>query len=316
MYQEIKTTTNQPYGSTVKPLNMTINEQVKEIMKKVNGKANQDAALIKLGLRPADIQVIRFMERQERKASRRMRPVFSIGNITFGVEIECVNAPHARLVDAVSAKGIGIAFEGYNHTDRKDRFKLVTDASLCGSNPIECVSPVLKGKDGENQLKTVCDTLAEVGATANRSCGLHVHIGADKMTDEQYIRVFKNYQAIEGLIDTMMPESRRGNCRWAKSLVGRDFSRCTTKSQLRYEMNNDRYYKVNAISFLRHQTIEFRQHSGTVEFKKIKMWVRFLAAFVQYSMNNDQPAVSSVEELTWLPKEVVNFYKARIAALA
>ncbi len=296
----IKTTTNQPYGSTVKPLNMTINEQVKEIMKKVNGKANQDEALIKLGLRPADIQVIRFMERQERKAHRQMRPVFSIGNITFGVEIECVNAPHARLVDAVNAKGVGIAFEGYNHNDHNDRFKLVTDASLRGQNPIECVSPVLKGKAGESQLKTVCEALAEIGATANRSCGLHVHIGADKMTDEQYIRVFKNYQAIERLIDSMMPESRRGNCQWAKSLLGMNFSHCATKSQLRYEMNNNRYYKVNAMSFLRHKTIEFRQHSGTVEFKKIMMWVKFLAAFIQFSMNNDQPAVSNIEELTWL----------------
>lgn len=308
-------TTNQPYGITVKPLNMTINEQVKEIMKKVKGKANQDEALIKLGLRPADIQVIRFMERQERKA-RRLHPVFNIGNLTFGVEIECVNAPRRALVGAVIAKGIDIAYEGYNHTDHADRFKLVTDASLSGSNAIECVSPILKGQEGENQLKAVCEALDQIGATVNVSCGLHVHIGAEQMTDEQYIRVFKNYQAIEGLIDKMMPVSRRGNCRWAKSLASKNFSNCHTKSQLRLELNNDRYYKVNAMSFIRHKTIEFRQHSGSVEFKKIMMWVRFLAAFVQFSMNNAQPAVANIEELTWLPKEVQDFYKARIAALA
>ncbi len=295
----------------------TIQDQVKEVMKTVKGRANQDAALIKIGLRPADITLIRFAEAQERKAKRQgMRPAFTIGDLTFGVEIECVNAPRTSLINAVENNGVGIAYEGYNHTDRKDRFKLVTDASLTGCDPIECVSPVLKGKQGENQLQKVCDALAQVGATANRSCGLHVHIGAEKMTDAQYIRVFKNYQAIEKLIDTMMPQSRRGNCQWAKSLAWTSFSACTTKLSVQSAMSYNRYYKVNAMSYARHRTIEFRQHSGTVEFKKIQMWVHFLAAFVKFSMTSEQAPTSNIDDLTWLPTEVKDFYKARIQQLA
>lgn len=295
----------------------TIQDQVKEVMKNIKGRANQDAALIKIGLRPADIQLIRFAEAQERKAKRQgMRPVLRIGDLTFGVEIECVNAPRINLLNAVESNGVGIAFEGYNHTDRKDRFKLVTDASLTGRNPIECVSPVLKGKQGESQLKKVCDALAQVGATANKSCGLHVHIGAAKMTDKQYIRVFKNYQAIEGLIDAMMPLSRRGNCRWAKSLAWTSFIGCATKLEVQAAMGYDRYYKVNAMSYSRHKTIEFRQHSGTVEFKKIQMWVHFLAAFVKFSMTSEQAPTTNIDDLAWLPTEVKDFYKARIQQLA
>ncbi len=47
-----------------------------------------------------------------------------------------------------------------------------------------------------------------------------------------------------------------------------------------------RYFKINPKSYARHNTIEFRQHSGTVEFEKISNWVRFLGNLITFSETN------------------------------
>ena len=81
------------------------------------------------------------------------------------------------------------------------------------------------------------------------------------MSDEAYINVFKNYQKLERVIDTFMARSRRANnSRWCRTLQGYDFTWCTTKSDILDAMNGNRYFKVNACSYSRHRTIEFRQH--------------------------------------------------------
>lgn len=207
---------------------------------------------------------------------------------TFGVEIECVHAERNALVEAGRANGVDIHSEGYNHTDNKRYFKIVSDASVGGDiDPNEVVSPVLNGNaNGLATLKKAIKSLDAVGARVNSSCGLHVHIGADKLTGEQYVNVFKNYQKLERLIDSFMSPSRRGECRWAHSLLNKDFSDCCNNGDVRRVFNYDRYNKVNAESYIRHKTIEFRQHQGSTNFTKISMWVKFCAKLVGWSRNN------------------------------
>lgn len=319
MHQLNKTTQfTKPYGNTVKPQYMTnLSKEIENVMKSVKGVRKQNEALLKIGLRPIDITMIRFAEKQNKQARQMgLQPVFKLGNLTFGVEIECYNAPRHTLADKVLQKGVNITSECYNHDDHQDRFKLVSDGSLCGEDSVECVSPILKGNKGLEAMQKVCEALNETGAKVNRSCGLHVHFGAEFMTDEQYCRLFKNYRNIEKIIDSMMPQSRRGNnAFYAQSLNSLPtLNRATTKIDM--ARVRTRYYKINPLSYLRHKTVEFRQHSGTVEFAKIKNWVLFLAALIQYSLTHEQAPVASIEELTWLPEDVKNFYKERIAALA
>lgn len=45
-----------------------------------------------------------------------------------------------------------------------------------------------------------------------------------------------------------------------------------------------RYAKVNLESYVRHNTIEFRQHSGTTDAEKITNWVVFMVGFVEESI--------------------------------
>jgi hypothetical protein len=46
-------------------------------------------------------------------------------------------------------------------------------------------------------------------------------------------------------------------------------------------MRFDRYQKLNLESLERHGTIEFRQHSGTVDAEKAVNWVRLCTAFIE-----------------------------------
>ncbi len=193
----------------------------------------------------------------------------------------------------------------------------MSDSSIIGDHSQEVVSPVLNGTNGLNSLKTLCDALSAVDAKVNRSCGLHVHIGAANMSDEHYCRIVRNYQAIEKAVDSFMASSRRANnSRWCHSLQGIDFTTCTTKLQIASAMGHDRYFKVNATAYNRHQTIEFRQHQGTTDYEKISRWVRFLAKLVEYSYKHDCPTCTTIEEIPFLTSDDKAYFTMRREALS
>lgn len=290
----------------------TLKEQISEIINSKMSRRMKDEALIKIGLRKEDVSRVWFAERM-----RRLHPEFDIDGLTFGVEIECYNAPVRPLINAVTSRGVGIDYAGYDHRDRTDSFKLVTDSSIHGDQPIECVSPILKGNKGEAQLEKVCDALHSIGARVNISCGLHIHFAASKLTDEHYVNIFKNYQKVEQVIDMFMPVSRRGNnSQWCGSLRSYDFSTCMTKRDVNRTLSFNRYHKVNADAYTRHQTIEFRQHSGTTDYSKIIMWVKFLRDLIKFSAKNViENDVTTIEALPFGNTEMKTYIANRAAQL-
>jgi len=204
---------------------------------------------------------------------------------TFGVELEFVGVRPQEVANVINATGIDCYFEGYHH-NTTPYWKLVTDASLDGVGG-EIVSPILKGEDGAKQLEQVIaalDTLDNI--RVNVQCGLHVHLDVNDLTVGQIQSVYERYADYESQIDMIMPRSRRGqNSRWCRSVTdvkGRIKNvRSKTKAGLAHAAG--RYYKVNLQSLTRYGTMEFRQHSGTINFDKIINWVSFLMAFVDTS---------------------------------
>jgi len=189
---------------------------------------------------------------------------------TFGVEIEGVGMSVSQAARVLGNTGL----RGWT---------AVADSSLRGG--FEVVSPILRGEDGLRQVKTVADALNEAGADANRRCGLHVHIGADRLTAAQMIDIVKRYADNEEEIDSLMPHSRRGNsATYCRSVKNMELSGSTPTEVVR-SAGHDRYKKVNLKSFVKHGTVEFRHHSGTVNAAKITNWVRFLQSFVKASEN-------------------------------
>ncbi len=285
----------------------SLNEEVKDIIVANTSKTSKKAALAKLGITPYEISIILSGVEGAVK-----------GRFTFGVEMECfVNRGAIRT--AAERTGMEYEYEGYNHRDGHSYFKFTSDASVRGmADPVECVSPVLTGNDGKRMLKNACKTLNTANAKVNATCGLHVHIGAAKLTNKQYCNVFVNYMYLESIIDTFMAPSRRDN-EYAHSIQDHKYSleQAVTINNVQNGLHNCRYHKINPMSYNRHKTIEFRQHAGTTNYEKIINWVNFCGKLVIWSKKNRLTApVRSIDEIPFLNAEEKSFFKARASHFA
>ncbi|WP_291726188.1 amidoligase family protein [Bernardetia sp.] len=205
-------------------------------------------------------------------------------NRQFGVEIEAYNVTKAKLKRELIKLGIRVEIENYNHTT-KTHWKIITDASIRGANGFEIVSPILKGEDGLEQLKKVCQALKNCNAYINKSCGLHIHFDASQFKLKQFKNILLNYASLENVIDMFLPNSRRANNNnYCKSIINHKsaIENASTIHQLTAAIPQ-RYNKLNTKSYTKYKTIEFRHHSGTVEFDKIHNWIVFLHNLVEYS---------------------------------
>lgn len=284
----------------------TLKEQVEEIKIGKGSRTSKKEALVKLGLRPYEISLIMA------ELPKKVRESFVF---TFGVEIECM-VLRESMISCAENNDMPFRYEGYNHRDNNHYYKFVSDSSIIGANPIECVSPILKGKDGMKSLELCCKSLNEAGAQVNKSTGLHVHIGASGLTDIQYVNVFVNYQKLEMVIDSFMARSRRdNNNRYCKSIKGFSLDGCNNASEVLGKLES-RYFKVNPQSWYAHKTIEFRQHQGSTDFEKISNWVNFCMKLVAWSKNNRlENEVSSIEEIPFLTSKEKKFFNSRREAL-
>lgn len=289
----------------------TLKEQVNEIKNMKSGLNTKKAALVKLGLTKYEIDIMLSELKAQTPTTHRERMTF-----TFGVEIECL-VPSAVMRECATRNNMPFQYEGYNHRDNNHYYKFVSDSSIRGENPIECVSPVLTGKNGMKSLENCCKSLNEANAQVNRSTGLHVHIGAADLTDSEYVNVFENYQRLEKVIDTFMANSRRGNnSQWCRSLQRFDFNRCFNRADVLGTLGG-RYFKVNPESYDRHKTIEFRQHQGSTDFVKISNWVNFCAKLVAWSKKNRlHEDITSIDDIPFLTKKEKTFFKNRAVALS
>ena len=286
----------------------SLREQVQEILNKTEMTARQKAmALVKCGVTPYEAMAL------AQSSTPEGRPF----TFSFGVEIECVNCAFYAFKSAARANGIDVYDRmSYNHDDMAV-YKLVTDSSVHGNSPAECVTPPLSSRDGFSSLEACCKTLADVGATVNRTCGLHVHIGAASLTNEEYCNVFVNYMYLETAIESFMAPSRRGrNARWCASLHNHETAvlNATTKYGMRQALSFDRYHRVNAEAYAAHQTIEFRQHQGTTSYKKIAAWVRFLGKLVEWSKTHRlTQSVDTIDAIPFITAAEKRFFKSRKA---
>jgi hypothetical protein len=240
----------------------------------------------------------------------------------FGIEIEAFGISTATLERKLNEAGIETRYEGYNHTTRR-YWKIVSDSSLNGQNTFELVSPILNGENGLEQLETVCRVLKENNAKINKSCGLHVHLDAKDFRTENWKKLYKNYMKIESTIESFMPESRRANnnsfCRSMKrNTSAARIERCNDLTEIEIvATNQNRYYKLNTRSYWRHETIEYRQHSGTIEFEKISNWLLFTARLTEYAKQGFELENDSIEETEkFLDENIVNYIRRRTEQLA
>lgn len=234
-----------------------------------------------------------------------------ISNRKFGVEIECFGLTQTQIVSTLQAVHVQCVAEGYNHR-RIFSWKVVSDGSICPGNGHgyetgnEIVSPVLNGEEGLLEVKKVVKALYRAGARVNTSCGLHVHVDASGFGTPDLVNILRRYAQFEQTIDGFMPRSRRERrnsyCDTVINLSRTCMQRLAdpyvndgnTRNFISRTLGESRYFKVNLSAYLRHGTIEFRQHAGTVNHKKITNWIRFCVNFVEQS-KIETPVVNNPE---------------------
>lgn len=225
-------------------------------------------------------------------------------NKRFGIELEIVGISAMQAAAVIRNAGFICEYEGYNHTDHASAWKVVTDSSISGTG-CEVVSPILSGEAGLADARKVAEVLEAAGATANRSCGFHVHFDASHMSVEDVRAIFARYAKFEAEIDAFMPMSRRADNNRYCCTITRIAERVCAEQTLTGMISAQcsRYYKLNLQSYLRHHTIEFRQHSGTCSAAKIANWVLFLSDFIDASL------APSVAELPAIPAHLAKTWR-------
>jgi hypothetical protein len=213
----------------------------------------------------------------------------SLSSLTFGCEFEVIVPSTFTRASAAAelARRIGKPVDGgFGSTGRN--WKIVNDGSVHGSGGqgLEFVSPYLpplQGQAGLDEVALVANSLRDMGCIVNTSCGFHVHVGARGMGLVAFKNLVKLYARYEETLDGLMPQSRRGNrADYCKSIARVNFSkvdRAGTVTQLAQEIYRSsgahapRYHKLNLEAYAKHQTVEFRQHSGTVDATKAVNWI-------------------------------------------
>lgn len=284
---------------------MSLQSEVLAIMQERTTKQTKAKKLRELGITSYEINIMlsNIADSPRRRRSIQTEqttqppaiPAFSAADLSFGVEIECYNVNRQNLCTLAQRSGLIVRSESYNHTDNETYYKIVSDGSIYGNNGNEIVSPVLRGESGLQSLKTLCECLQFAGAKINKSTGLHIHLGLDGITDKHYYNIFYNYAVCYSAICKFLPNSRHDNSYCRKlTLLNYDYETYCRRNALtdikQFICNtvyrSDRYRAVNPCSYLRHNTLEFRQHSGTVEYRKIFGWLSFIRALIDYSKDN------------------------------
>lgn len=217
---------------------------------------------------------------------------------TIGLEIEChATVSEERIADRLRQYFADnminhdvVVTRRYGHDTAQDNFttwKIKPDGSVMTLNSqmgrqfphnMEIVSPILKGVEGMKAIKVVCNALDDgTGnpfATASRTCGLHVHHGMAGETIDTIRNVVNAYRNDEKYFFYALPDSRLSNT-YCKPWSDYGTRRCRADENPFdwYSNQLGRRSSLNFKSYAIRNTLEFRMHSGTVEWAKISSWI-------------------------------------------
>ncbi len=137
-------------------------------------------------------------------------------------------------------------------------------------NQIEVVSPILTLHDLP-AIKAAL-TIFKPSSMINRSCGFHVHVGIE--TEAHANRCYALWHASEDEIVQIFPLARSQNS-YCRRLNNGGGGVCFSID------NITRHDMLNIQSFRVRKTVEFRGHSATLNYNKIKKWILFCLSFVR-----------------------------------
>lgn len=231
--------------------------------------------------------------------------IVPLGDRTFGVEIEYRVARKGEAAQAI-ATALGVAHIhcfGYHgnvcetcgtqvpDAERFANWKIERDGSVTvghggpAERGGEAVSPILTlNGNGLEQIRKVLGALRAVGATVDRQCGLHMHIGVGDFTNAGRAAIVERFFVTQPTVNRFVAPQRLRNY-YCKPLTA-DYATRVARALWMGDRaaTGDKMFALNVLPYWTpKQTFEVRLHQGTLAYAKVKNWVGLMLALFQYA---------------------------------
>lgn len=214
---------------------------------------------------------------------------------------------------------------------RKWRGTLGADGSVMGRKKFKFSSPTnleLKTAptNGDLFIKQMLEyghAFKQVSCMTNDTCGLHVHMDARDLTDEDLDRVLLLWSKVEREMFSLV-SPRRASSNWchawdfeptlesvrSKLPIGQRYDYSThsyvapkvedaNKLLTNVKMGHihpNRYSSLNLVALYAHGTLENRMHHGTTNVDNIINWALINASLIDFAKNNEMEKIRSLEK--------------------
>lgn len=234
-------------------------------------------------------------------------------NQTFGIELEMSGITRKSGAQIIADYfGTEVFYEGtgydvYYAFDNKGRkWKCVYDSSIIAiSSEFKCemVTPILMYNDDIDDLQEIVRRFRHAGAksSADKMCGIHVHVGADKHSIQSLKNLVNFMSSYQDLIYKALniAHSREPYCGKLESVLIDRFNerglntmeKCESawygkgkENGKNYHYDLSRYHGLNLHSVFSKGTIEFRLFNGTLHAGKIRAYVLLCLAMSNYAL--------------------------------
>lgn len=206
------------------------------------------------------------------------------GYRTIGVELEVIAKKELGLLKASQLLKQELHRKKFKTFKYDELVVLKEDGSL-SSGGIEINSVIFDTSPEKFKVLAEIITIVNKYFTTDEKCGLHIHLDAQDLSEEEEKRIYYLYQKLEGVMYSFVHPRRLGN-RYCLPLPKRTKEEFKNKSF--YGLyTKDRYRAVNFTAIDKYGTIEIRVMEGTTNTEKILEWIKFHKALIDYAIKTD-----------------------------
>lgn len=247
-------------------------------------------------------------------------------NLNFGVEIEFTGCTRTRAAQILAEhfgahrfENIGGAYDTREVWERQGRtWKIVSDSSIRAERKdngitvqagddrrCELVTPILQYADIESLQELVRKLRKEGHAFTNKTCGIHIHVGAERFTATHLKNLASIFYSREDLIYKAIEcdnaHRDTGYCKKTDPSFIQRLKNTNTIQDLKvawygdsrdhgHHYDDSRYHGLNLHAFWTKGTVEFRCFNSELHAGKIKAYIQLCLAIAHQALTQTRAA--------------------------
>jgi len=230
------------------------------------------------------------------------------GELPLGIE------DVAKLVGFVTNDKVNV--KGWEQTHNNECWVIKPDSS-CG---MEVCTPPGSGVEFMKKLCKVIDAFRKTKVNCATNCSLHIHVGADDLSNSKIANVINYWIKAEPVIMDFQPDYRKCNryCQQIGILDIIEHDSDFTPEFLINKIGLMKYYTINTFHLSREKrrTLEFRPigNYGCTDPYFVKNWAKFILHFVDRAANaellmpNKDGIINKWSSFVWIdPLDLMEF---------